>query len=160
MTAAATNGVVVRPFRDDDQVLVRALILDGLAGRWGHLDEDLNPDLDDIALTYGAGTTLTAWMGTRLVGTGTLVPKGDGVAEVLRMSTALDCRGRGIATRLLHALLDDARRRVVRRVVLETSAGWTDARSLYERNGFTFDREEQGEYGPDAYYWLDLSDSA
>jgi len=75
MTAADTDGVVVRPFRDDDQGLVRALILDGLAGRWGHLDEDPNPDLDDIAVTYGAGTTLTAWMGTRLVGTGTLVPR-------------------------------------------------------------------------------------
>lgn len=65
-----------------------------------------------------------------------------------------------MATRLLHALLDDARRRGVRRVVLETSAGWTDARSLYERNGFTFDREGEGEYGPGVYYRLDLSDSA
>lgn len=153
----AVGVVVFRPFRCDDQALVRALILDGLAGRWGHLDKDLNPDLDDIASTYGAGTTLTAWMGTRLVGTGTLVPRGEGVAEVLRMSTALGCRGRGIATRLLLELLDDARRRGLRRVVLETSAGWLDARSLYERNGFAFDRAEEGEYGLDAYYWLDLS---
>jgi putative acetyltransferase len=160
MAAADSDGVVVRPFRDADQASVRALILEGLAGRWGHLDEDLNPDLDDIELTYGAGTTLTAWMDTRLVGTGTLVPRGEGVAEVLRMSTALDCRGRGIATRLLRLLLDDARRRGLRRVVLETSAGWTNARSLYERNGFIFDREEEGEYGPDAHYWLDFSDSA
>ena len=82
------------------------------------------------------------------------------MAEVLRMSTARDCRRRGVATRLLHGLLDDARRRGLRRIVLETSAGWTGARSLYERNGFTFDREQDGEYGPDAYYWLDLGDSA
>ena len=160
MAVADPDGVVVRPFRDDDQALVRALILDGMSGRWGHLDEDLNLDLDDIASTYGEGTTLTAWMGTCLVGTGTLVPRGGSVAEVLRMSTALDCRGRGIATRLLRELLDDARRRGLRRVVLETSAGWTDARSLYERNGFTLDREEEGQYGRDAYYWLDLSDTA
>ena len=160
MAAAGTDDVLVRPFRGVDQALVRALILDGLAGRWGHLDEDLNPDLDDLALAYGAGTTLTAWIGTRLVGTGTLVPRGEGVAEVLRMSTALDCRGRGIATRLLRDLLEDARRRGLRRVVLETSAGWTDARSLYESNGFIFDREEEGGYGLDAYYWLDLTDNA
>lgn len=160
MAAADTDGILVRPFRAGDQEVVRTLILEGLAGRWGHLAENLNRDLDNIALTYGAGTTLTAWMGTRFVGTGTLVPRGEGEAEVLRMSTALDCRGRGIASRLLRELVEDARRRGLRRVVLETSAGWTDARSLYERNGFTFDREEEGDYGPDAYYRLDLTGSA
>ena len=48
--------LLVRPFQLDDQALVRALILDGLAGRWGHLDDNLNPDLDNISATYSAGT--------------------------------------------------------------------------------------------------------
>lgn len=65
-----------------------------------------------------------------------------------------------MATRLLRELLDDARRRGLRRVALETSAGWTDAHSLYKRNGFTFDREDEGDYGPEAYYWLDIGASA
>ncbi len=157
MPAADVHGVFVRPFRPGDQDIVRALILEGLAGRWGHLDEDLNPDLVDIGATYGAGTTLTAWVRGRLVGTGTLIPRGEGVAEVLRMSTAHDFRGRGVTTRLLRELLDDARRRGLRTVILETSAGWLDARSLYERNGFIFDREEDGEFGRDAFYRLDLN---
>ena len=76
------------------------------------------------------------------------------------MSTALSWRAQGVATRLLRELLDDARRRGLRRIVLETSAGWNDPRSLYERNGFTLDREEEGEYGRDADYRLDLDDSA
>lgn len=157
MAAADVDGVSFRPFHPDDQGVVRALILEGLAGRWGHLDEDLNPDLVDIGATYGAGTTLTAWVADRLVGTGTLIPRGDGVAEVLRMSTALQCRGQGVATRLLHELLAEAGRRSVRTVVLETSAAWLDARSLYERNGFVFDREEYGGFGLDAFYRLDLN---
>jgi GNAT superfamily N-acetyltransferase len=160
MAAADLDGVFVRRFRPDDQDLVRALILEGLARRWGVLDEDLNPDLVNIGATYRAGTTLTAWVGGRLVATGTLIPRGDGVAEVLRMSTAQDFRGRGLATRLLHELLAEARRRQVRTVVLETSAAWLDARSLYERNGFVFDREEDGEFGRDAFYRLDLNGGA
>ena len=74
MAAASGDGVLVRPFRPEDQAGVRALILQGLAGRWGHLDKDLNPDLDDIAAAYRGGTTLTAWIGERLVGTGTWSP--------------------------------------------------------------------------------------
>jgi len=137
--------------------VVRELVLEGLAGRWGHLDEDLNADLVDIGAAYQAGTTLTAWVGDRLVGTGTLMPRGDDVAEVLRMSTAPDSRGRGAATLLLRELLDEARRRGVRTVILETSADWLDARRLYERNGFVFDREEDGQFGRESFYRLQLN---
>jgi GNAT superfamily N-acetyltransferase len=156
MAVDDADAVSVRPFLPGDQDVVRALVLEGLAGRWGHLDEDLNPDLVDIGSTYADGTTLTAWVAGRLVGTGTLIPRGDGVAEVLRMSTAGDFRGRGIATRLLHELLADARFRHLRTVVLETSATWVDARSLYERNGLVLDREEDGDFGRDAFYRLDV----
>lgn len=66
--------VTIRAFVAADQNAVRRLILDGLGARWGQVDERLNPDLNDIAATYGDGLTLTAWAGDYLVGTGTLAP--------------------------------------------------------------------------------------
>lgn len=154
------GALEVRPFRSSDQPMVRRLVLDGLGERWGYVDERLNSDLDDIASTYGSGLTLTAWIGAVLVGTGSLVPRGEGRAEVLRMSTAAPYRGRGIATRVLRDLLDDASRREVRTVVLETAAAWHDARSMYERNGFVLEREEDGEFCRDAFYSLDLGNAS
>lgn len=150
------RALVVRPFRVADQAEVRSLILAGLEDRWSQLDDSLNGDLDDIATTYGKGLTLTAWFSNRLVGTGTLMPRDGHDAEVLRMSTASNYRGRGIATRLLGDLLAEARRRGVRTVVVETTADWADARALYERNGFILDREEDGEFCRDAFYFLHL----
>ena len=46
----------ISEFKPSDQAAVRRLILDGLAERWGVLDESLNPDLNDIAAAY-AGIT-------------------------------------------------------------------------------------------------------
>ncbi len=150
------NDLRFRRFEPKDQAAVQALILAGLRDRWGSLDPSLNRDLDDIASIYGSGVTLTAWRGDCLVATGTLVPRGPDVAEVLRMSTAAGSRRLGIATRLLTDLLAAARARGVQVVVLETSAAWTDARSLYERHGFVLDREEDGEFCRDAFYRLRL----
>lgn len=132
--------------------MVRRLVLDGLGERWGYVDERLNRDLDDIASTNDSGLTLTAWIGAVLVGTGSLVPRGEGRAEVLRMSTAAPYRGRGVATRVLRYLLDDASRRGLGTVVLETAAAWHEARSMDERNGFVLEREEDGEFCRDAFY--------
>lgn len=137
---------------------VRTLILDGLRDRWGTLDPTLNPDLDEFVATYGEGVTLTAWLGQHLVATGTLMPREPDIAEVLRMSTASDCRRRGIASRLLEELIAEARQRGVRRLVLVTETEWTDARALYQRHGFLLDREEDWELGRDAFYYLPLDD--
>jgi ribosomal protein S18 acetylase RimI-like enzyme len=56
----------------------------------------------------------------------------------------------------LRALLEEARRRGLHTVVLETAAHWDDARSFYEGNGFVFDHEEDGEFCRDTYSRLDL----
>lgn len=150
------EGLHIRPLERQDVEAVRTLILDGLQDRWGNLDPTLNPDLDEFVATYGEGVTLTAWHGQRLVATGTLMPREPDIAEVLRMSTASDSRGRGIASRLLTGLLAEARQRGVRRVVLVTETVWADARALYERHGFLLDREEDWELGRDAFYYLPL----
>lgn len=146
----------VRRLEPQDVEAVRTLILAGLQDRWGALDPSMNPDLHDFVATYGRGVTLTAWRGQRLIATGTLMPREFGVAEVLRMSTASDCRRLGLASRLLEELIAEARKRALRRLVLVTETVWMDARALYERHGFLLDREKDWELGRDAFYYLPL----
>lgn len=64
-----------------------------------------------------------------------------------------------MASRLLTALLAEARRQRIRVVVLETTVSWTDARSLYEAHGFVLDRVEDGLLGRDAHYTMSLSEA-
>ena len=149
----------MRPFERNDQDAVRELVLTGIRERWDVLDESLNQDLNDIASTYGAGTTLTAWDGTRLVATGTLVPRGDGVGEILRMSTTVADRRKGVASRIVRELVAEALARGMETLVLETASHFTDARALYEAHGFVFDYEEDGEFCRDSFYRLVLARS-
>ena len=137
------NGVVAEPFASWDQLEVRALILSYLTDRFGALDSTLNPDLDDIAASYAKGHVLVARLDSRVVGTGILVPEVDGSAEIKRMCVARDVRRRGIGSRILHALIEQAGRDGVRRIVVYTATAWEDAVSFYSGAGFTVSRYEQ-----------------
>jgi GNAT superfamily N-acetyltransferase len=151
------DAIQIVRFRIDDQAQVKALILEGLADRWGgDADPTLNPDLDDIAATYADGTTLVAWLGDVPIGTGTVVPRQAGVEEVVRMSVIPSMRGRGVATRLLGRLVDAAAKRGARRVVCETCAHWESAVRLYLGFGFTITHSRDNEFCRDAYFALDL----
>ena len=144
------------PFRPEDQDAVRRLVLDGLEDHWGELDEGLNPDLDDLARNYGNGMVLVARRAGRLVGAAAVVPNGANEAEVKRLSVARDQRRTGVASALLRELVALGRRRGWRALVLETTATWTDAVGLYEAFGFTLTHYEDGQFGRDAYFRLDL----
>jgi GNAT superfamily N-acetyltransferase len=63
-----------------------------------------------------------------------------------------DWQGRGLAAPLLDLLLEEARRRGYRRVVLWSAAGAAQARRFYEREGF----ELTGEEDPDNFFGLPL----
>ncbi|MDG4763983.1 GNAT family N-acetyltransferase [Solwaraspora sp. WMMD406] len=73
-----------------------------------------------------------------IVGTGALAAVEPGHEEIKSMRTDPRRRGRGIATRVLDHLLDDARSRGVHRVSLETGsmAFFAPARALYAKAGF------------------------
>src|SRR3712207_405159 len=115
----------IRPFVPGDQLAARRLILHGLGERWGWIDETRNPDLDDIAAHYvapGHYFVVVEW-GDELIGTGALVAEGAGGAvagRIVRMSVAREHRGRGLGRALVEHLLDEARRRGYRRVLVET----------------------------------------
>jgi ribosomal protein S18 acetylase RimI-like enzyme len=146
----------VRGFRAGDQGAARALILAGLAEHWGTLDPTLNPDLDDIAVAYGAGVFLVAVVeadgAERIVGTGALQPVDATTGQIVRMSVARKARRQGIGRQILDALLDAARARGMRRVVLETTATWTGAIAFYRRAGFEITHYQDG----DVYFTLAL----
>ncbi len=141
------------------QAAVRALVLAGLAERWGGLDPTLNGDLDDIETTHGADNVVVASVGDEVVGCGMLVAvgaDGDGVGEVVRMAVAPAWRRRGVALAVLHELRRRAIARGLTRLVVETNDDWTEARALYERFGFRFTHYEVAEFGRGAWYSLVL----
>ncbi|MCS6846744.1 MAG: GNAT family N-acetyltransferase [Anaerolineae bacterium] len=139
------SEVIIERFTPADQPAARALILAGLEERWGVLDPSLNPDLNDIAASYAAGAFLVARMAGRLIGTGALLPEGEGVGRIVRMSVDSRHRRHGIGARILQALLDDARARGYRTIVLETTETWDDAIAFYLRQGFRIVARRDGE---------------
>lgn len=147
-----TPGITLHPFQPADQAEVKALILAGLVEHWGVLDPSKNPDLEDIAATYAGATFLVARHAGRIIGTGALVPRLEGMAEVVRMSVAADCRRRGIGNTILHALVTHARQAGFRRVILETTDTWQEVIAFYLRFGFRITHYQDG----DVYFALDL----
>jgi putative acetyltransferase len=150
-------SLVITAFRPEDQGPVRELILDGLEEHWGTLEPGLNPDLDDVAASYRSGTILVARLAARVVGVGAIVPVAPGIGEVKRMSVARDLRRGGVGTAVLRELVAVARGNGWKTVVLETTAAWTDAVQFYERSGFELTHYEEGAFGRDAYFRLDLT---
>jgi putative acetyltransferase len=144
--------VDLHELRQDEQDAVRSLILAGLAEHWGSVDPALNRDLDDLAATYVDGRVVVACDGGEVVGTGTVVPREAGIAEIVRMSVAWRFRRAGLGRRLVDELVETARGWGAERVVLETSGHWTEVVEFYERCGFTLTHFETGEFGRDAWF--------
>lgn len=154
----AASPVRLRPFAAADQDAVRRPILAGLGDRFGVVDASRNPDLDDIAAAYPApgAFVVVAEVGAEIVGSGILIDEAAGVGRLVRMSVAGHHRRRGIGRALVAHLVERARERGHRRLLLETKADWFDAIRLYESCGFVaFDRKDG-----DLHLALDLRSAA
>ncbi len=83
-------------------------------------------------------TFWTAWDGDALLGCGALKMLDDRSAELKSMRTATPHLRRGVAQAILRHILDEAKRRSVQRVYLETGSTppFEPAHRLYERAGF------------------------
>ncbi|MGD9998925.1 MAG: GNAT family N-acetyltransferase [Ilumatobacteraceae bacterium] len=160
-TARIAYSVRLRPLEPSDRAAVRDLVLAGLADRWGtEADPALNDDLDDLPAAHPASTTLVAVTDDgAIVGTGTIVPRDGGTAEIVRMSVAKSRRGAGIGRLIVDALVDVARiaEPPINRVVLETTATWQDAIRFYERCGFVITHHADGAFGRDAWFERQLT---
>jgi len=149
-------NLTIQSICSGDEDAVRELILNGLAEHFHELDPGLNPDLVDICATYADAKFLVASLNGRIVGWGALVQGESGEAEVVRMSVAVDVRRQGVATAILERLCDEARKAGHYRVVLETNAEWANVVALYEKYGFQIRHYEDGDFGREAYFALDL----
>lgn len=93
----------------------------------------------DLARLRRPGITFwTAWEGDALLGCAALKALDDATGEVKSMRTAPAQRHRGVASALLRHVLETARARGYRRLLLETgsAAAFAPARALYARHGF------------------------
>jgi putative acetyltransferase len=73
----------------------------------------------------------------RALGMGALRREGGGIAEVKRMFTRPEARGRHVGSAILDRIIDLARREAISRLVLETGDRHPEAWRLYESRGFT-----------------------
>jgi GNAT superfamily N-acetyltransferase len=139
------DELTIRPVQLHELAAARQLILEGLAEQWGFLDETRNPDLDDIPGYYAAGEFLVAQHAGRVVGTGALLPEGTDTGRIVRMSVDRAYRRQGIGRAILQALTAEARRRGYCRLVLETTATWTEAIAFYQAQGYRPVGEQLGD---------------
>lgn len=103
------------------------------------------PDLLDIAGYYqtGAGDFWVARAGGAIVGTIGLKEFAPGEAALRKMFVAKAHRGQAdVAAQLLTGLLETARDRGIKRIVLGTTTAFKAALRFYEKHGFTAIGEE------------------
>ena len=98
--------------------------------------------------------------GDTVLGVAAIKDLGGRDGEIKSMHTAAEARGRGVGRALLSHLLDTARTRGYRRVLLETGTtpGFAAARALYESYGFIPTGPFAGypETGDNCFYALSL----
>jgi GNAT superfamily N-acetyltransferase len=131
----------IRPFTIQDQAAARTFILNGLGEHFGFIDETFTRDLNDITASYLAPghLFLVAEQQHTLVGTGALLIQSVATGQIVRVSTHHAYRRRGIARAICQQLLDHARQRGLRRLIVETGRDWHEAISLYQHLGFQQD---------------------
>lgn len=116
--------------------------------------------LDLTGLTDPAVTVWTLWDDGIVLGCAALKELSVVEGEIKSMRTSAAASGRGVATRLLSHLLDEASRRGYGRLKLETGSQdfFAPARRLYARHGFIA-CPPFGDYRPDPssmYFTLTL----
>ncbi|TPP10276.1 GNAT family N-acetyltransferase [Rhizobium glycinendophyticum] len=120
-----------------DQPAIATLLAlsDAVAARLypGAFRQPLNP-----ATLSRPGITLFVARDTkgRALGCAALLDLGDGTAELKRMIVDPDHAGQGVGRHLVAAILQSARQRAIRAVLLEVGIRNVEARRLYERAGF------------------------
>jgi N-acetylglutamate synthase-like GNAT family acetyltransferase len=131
----------IRRFEPADEQAVIDVILPIQREEFGiAITAEDQPDLRAIPSFYqqGLGDFLVADLDGRVVGTIGLKDIGASRGALRKMFVAASFRGRdrGVAQALLTRLLDDARRRGVREILLGTTERFLAAHRFYERNGF------------------------
>jgi putative acetyltransferase len=140
--------------REDDleDEAVRALLALHLAGMQAASPPEFSFALDLSGLKTPSITVWTAWDAETVVGVGALKRLDGGSGEVKSMRTAPAHLRRGVAAALLEHIIDQARRRGLRRLSLETGSGpeFEAALALYRKRGFV-EGEPFADYQPSPF---------
>ena len=126
--------------REDDLAgeAPRALVAFHLAEMLANSPPDSVFALDLSGLQAPDVTVWTAWDGDALAGIAALKSLGDGSGEIKSMRTHPDHLRKGVATALLDHIIEEARKRGLWRLSLETGSGaaFNPALCLYRKRGF------------------------
>ena len=156
VTSSGLTAINFADMQVDEQDAVRGLILQGLAEHWDVVDPDLNADLNNLRESYADGRTIVGRLNRVIVATGTILPRGARVAEIVRMSVRETNRRSGVGRLMVNELVSIARGWGASKIVLETSAHWYDAVAFYQSNGFSITHHSTSPYGLDAWLQLEL----
>ena len=134
-----TSLVITEARWPDDRATVEALFREYV----GSLTEDISfqnvdNELAGLPGKYArpGGVVLIAWDGTDAAGAVAYRMVEPGVCEMKRLYVRPAFRGRGLARDLANELIDDARTRGYRTMLLDTLASMQTARALYRDLGF------------------------
>jgi putative acetyltransferase len=138
MTRPDLSPFTIRP-DDLAEPAVRALLAFHLAQSHANSPPGSVYALDLAGLLTPDITVWTVWDGVALAGVGALRELGDAHGELKSMRTHPDHLRRGVASLLLDHIINEARRRGLRRLSLETGTGpaFEAALALYRNRGFT-----------------------
>ncbi len=143
--------MLITPFDPIYQKAARKLILTGLGEHWGWIDEHVNIDLENIAISYSDGDFVLGWIGDILVATGALIPENKHSSRVVRMSVAKDFRRQGFGVQILDYLFKLAKQKSKKKIVLETTETWDKVIEFYKSNGFQIDEYRDGDVHMSCY---------
>ena len=130
-------GLRLRPANNADGPALRKLIFEILCEHQLNPDpQDTDADLDNLEEHYSNGYFVVLETRNSLIGSVALSSPIESTAELRKMYLHADWRGQGLGRLLLDEALCEARRRNVRRVILETAATLKTAIALYQRAGF------------------------
>lgn len=138
------NDWNLRRATNADRAAIMLLVAEGLAEFGLHPDPATSEaDLLNIEKSYDAsGGVLLVAEREGLLACGGLIRLDEQTAKIRKMYVRADVRGKGMGGAILGRLIQEAKARGSRRIVLETVSAMRAAQALYERFGF---REVGGE---------------
>ncbi len=160
------SHATIRPIRpaDDERIahIIRTVMTEYDAVGPGF--SIMDPEVDEMSAAYAGpeAAYFVATLDDEVVGgagVGPLVGGPQDVCELKKMYLLEDARGHGLGHRLLERCLGAARTAGYARCYLETLGHMTDARRLYERNGFELldaPMGDTGHSGCDGWYIREL----
>jgi GNAT superfamily N-acetyltransferase len=135
----------ITTFHRKYQKSAKKLVLEGLKEHWGSIDPRKNPDLDDISKTYKGSDFFIAWQDDEIIGTGALVHASYQVAEIVRVSVAPKFRRLGFGHRIVNHLVETAKKKGYKKIILETTETWNEVINFYLAFGFKITHRVDGD---------------